>query len=289
MTADQPLRWALMRLAVVLLVLLANVAVAVALPADGFTEPYRTIEVGSAETGTISAVEVREGDEVRQGDVLAVLDRDVLSALLAIAEQAMRSRGELDATTAELRLKRHRLAKLELLRTKGHAYEEEVERARADVAIAEAQVRSAKEELLIRKLEHRKILAQIEQRTLRAPMDGVIVRIQKDIGEYVAPNDPYVLTLVQLDPLLVTFSLTSAQAEQLHAGQEVLLWSTDAVTETTDSVQQMQGTVEYVAPVTDADSGTVRVKIRVANPDGRYRAGERYTLDLSAGDRQASR
>ena len=73
-------------------ILLALPVPAVAIQVDGFTEPYRTIDIAAAETGIIAEINVEEGDTVRRGQVLAVLDRDVLLALLAIAEQGMHSR-----------------------------------------------------------------------------------------------------------------------------------------------------------------------------------------------------
>ena len=38
------------------------------------------------------------------------------------------------------------------------------------------------------------------------------------------------------------------------------------------------GFVELIAPLTDAESGTVRIKLRVGNPDGRLRSGERCLI-----------
>ncbi len=254
--------------------------VAYAVTADGFTEPYRTIEVAAAETGLISEIKVREGDTVRQGDVLATLDRDVLLALLAIADQAMQSTGNLDSALAELRLRKERLEKLEELLAKGHARQEEVTRARTDLAIAEAQVRLAREDLLIKKLDYEKIQAQFERRILRAPLDGVIPRIQKNVGDYVAPSDPYVLTLVQLDPLLVTFSLTREQAARLSVDQKVIVRSFNVSTLNEELSELMEGTVEFIAPVINAESGTVRVKVYIENPDGKYQSGVRCVLEF---------
>ena len=254
--------------------------VAYAVTADGFTEPYRTIEVAAAETGLISEIKVREGDTVRQGEILATLDRDVLLALLAIADQAMQSTGNLDSALAELRLRKERLEKLEELLAKGHARQEEVARARTDLAIAEAQVRSAREDLLIKKLDYEKIEAQLERRILRAPLDGIIPRIQKNAGEYVAPSDPYVLTLVQLDPLLVTFSLAREQAARLSVDQKVIVRSFNVSALDDELSVLMEGTVEFIAPVIDAESGTVRVKVYIENPDGRYQSGERCALEF---------
>jgi RND family efflux transporter MFP subunit len=262
--------------------LVNNAAPASASQLDGFTEPYRTVNVGTAEVGIIESLDVREGDVVKQGQVLAVLDSDVYEAIVAIAAEQMKARGRLESAEAELQLRQSRLAKLVELRENGHARQEEVERARTDAAISEAQVLAAKEELLVRKLEHDKALVQLERRTIRAPLDGVITKSHKQLGEFVAPNDPYLFTLVQLHPLLATFSVPSTEVSGLRLDQKVI------VTIVGNDIR-VNGVVELVSPVTDAESGTVRVKVRIDNPQGSYRSGERCLLLVPSAPKTVSR
>ena len=167
------------------------IAVSLAAPAgafefDGFTEPYRTISVASDETGIIAELLVREGEAVQSGQALARLNSDVHLSSLAIAEQSMQAQGRLDAASAELQLRKHRQEKLESLRNDGHARQEEVDRARAETAVAEANVRSAREDLQIKKLEHQRIKAQLKRRTIRSPIAGVVTTLHKQQGEFVA-------------------------------------------------------------------------------------------------------
>jgi RND family efflux transporter MFP subunit len=257
--------------ACIALILLA--VVAQASEYDGFTEPNRTVNVAAVETGTIKSIEVREGQRVKKGDVLARLDDDVYLALLAIADEAMNARGQLKSAQAELVLRQQRLRKLETLRSDGHARQEEVERAQTDVAVAEARVLSANELLQVKRLEHEKIQVQLARRVILSPIDGVVNLLRKDVGEFVAPNDPHVVELVELDPLLATFSIPSYEAVRLKKGQKVPVFLEDVA-------DFVEGTVDMVAPVTDAESGTVRVKVRIVNSDGRYRCGERCTLQM---------
>ena len=123
--------------------MLTGASPALALDLEGFTEPYRTIQVAADETGIIAEMLVREGEKVKSGQALVRLNSDVHRALLAIAEQNMRSKGRLDAAMAELQLRRERLEKLQLLRPDGHARQEEVDRARAEMAVSVANVRAA--------------------------------------------------------------------------------------------------------------------------------------------------
>ena len=255
------------------LVLLFVVSAAPALADDveGFTEPYRTVNVGVTEVGIVSEMKVREGDTVQRGQALATLDQEVHLALLAIAEANMEIHGRLDSAKAELELNRDKLSKLQQLGLQGHARQEEISRARTNAAIAEANVRSVEEELLIRRLEYDKMAAQLQRRSILAPLDGVVITIHKEVGEAVAPNDPELVTLVQLTALKATFSVPSTQIDGLRLGAMLKLQIGQTPAE---------GTVEFLSPTIDAESGTVRVKVRVENPDGRYLSGQRCSLEI---------
>jgi RND family efflux transporter MFP subunit len=238
---------------------------------DGFTEPFRTVEVATTEVGIITALNVREGDRVSRGQVVATLDDDLQLAWLSIAEKNCALRGRLASAQAEQRLRAVRLEKLEPLERAGHARPEEVERARADLAIAEAQVLAAEEDLVIRQLEYSKTAIQLERRKIQAPLDGIVASVLKEPGEFVAPTDPYVLTVVQLDRLFAVFSIPSPQAESIQVGNDCRLLLAG---------QMVAGKVAQVAPLTDAESDTVRVKVRIDNAAGEYRSGQRCSLLL---------
>ena len=246
---------------------------------DGFTEPYRTIHVAAPESGIVTNLAVREGDRVKRGQVLAELDLSVWLAALEIAKKRMELQGRLQSAKAELRIRKVRLSKLEALRTKGYARQEEVDRAKADMEIASAGLLAAQEEQLIRKLEYAKIKAQVERRTIRSPIAGVVTKLHKEEAEFVAPNDPQILTIVQLDPLRATFSVSPIQAVRLSKLQKVRVSFTDLP-------QSAEAAVEFISPVTDAESGTVRIKVIIDNPKSLYRSGERCALLLPDGNAQ---
>jgi RND family efflux transporter MFP subunit len=243
---------------------------------DGFTEPYRKVNVASVETGTIKSLDVQEGAAVEKGQVVARLDDDLYVSLVAIADESMRAQGTLKSAEVELDMRRERWEKLNKLRAEGHARQEEVDRAWADVEIADARVLSAKELMEVKRLEYEKAKIQLARRSIVAPLAGVVNTIHKNEGEFVAPNDPYVVEIVALNPLLATFSLPSQDAAHLHQGDTVPVYLDSA-----DGL--VQGQVETIAAVTDAESGTTRVKVRIANDQRKFRSGERCTLQLGPG------
>jgi RND family efflux transporter MFP subunit len=242
---------------------------------EGFAEPYRKIEVtGSTESGLLTAVRVKEGDTVKAGDVLATLEYSVLEASLRIAERRSQMRGRLDAAAAEVALYQERAHKLSLLSREGHASPVELERAHADLAVARAQLTLAQEEVELAQLEVQRIRAQIEQRIFRSPVDGVVSKIVREVGESILQNDPALLTVVQLNPLKVRFPVPVSYARGFSDGHAVTL-------QIPDLSQSVAATIELVSPVLDAKSGTVEVTCLVNNDSGALRSGMRCLLELT--------
>jgi len=240
---------------------------------DGFTEPYRDIDVAASELGSIASISVTEGQRVRAGQILAQLDDNVLRASLAIAEAGRQFEGRLDSALAELELQSDMLRKLELLREQKHASQQEVDRTLSQRNIADARVKSVREELIVKALECKRIEAQLERRRIYSPIDGIITLIYRDQGEFVSAGDPNVLKVVQLDPLLVVFSVPSEKAQRISPDQVVKVRLEDSKTE-------VDGFVEFISPTADAQSGTSRVRVRIPNTGERLPSGATCLLLL---------
>jgi RND family efflux transporter MFP subunit len=169
----------------------------------------------------------------------------------------MESNGRLEAAKAELRMYQESLDKLEELLSRSHASQREIDRARAQRDMAEAKLKAIQEEMAIRSLEFERTRAQLEQRRVLAPIDGIVTKVYKDASEFVSPSDPTVVKIVQLDPLLTVFSVPVAEAGNLARNRTVRI---------EQDQRTIQGTIEFVSPVVDAQSGTVQVRVRIPNP-----------------------
>ena len=238
---------------------------------EAYTEPYRDIAVAASEMGTLSGVNVREGDVVKSGDVIAVMADDVLKASLEVARRSMNVEGTLQSASADVNLRRSELAKLQELRKRDHASQQEVDRVQTELIVAESRHLTVREEIEIKQLEFRRIEAQLEQRSIRAPIAGIVSEVHKDAGEFVSPSDPIVARIVQLDPLMVVFSVPLDQRNSFHQAQTVNLQL--GYSDTT-----AEGIVEYVSPTTDSSNSSIRVKVRLPNPNGQFQSGERAVL-----------
>jgi len=225
------------------------------------------MDLTAAEPGLIDRIYVREGQQVQQGQLLAEIDLRVLQATLEIFRARAHAQARLDAARAELALRQDRLDKLLQLRSQGFAQPAEIERAKTDVVLAETTLRGIQEEKAIAQLEVARIEAQIERNRLRSPVDGVVTRIHKEEREFISPiQSENIVTVVQLNPLRIVFAVPVELAFALHEGDTVPLHFPEVGA-------RAQGTVEFVSPVTDARSGTVRVKVLLDNSGGRLRPG----------------
>ena len=224
----------------------------------GFLEPYRSIDVAASEMGTLASVTVEEGHKVRKGDILAQMDTNVLKASRAIAANGREAQGKLNSAKAELQMQIEKLQKIRGLYERNHATRTELDRIQGQVNVSEAQMDIVLDELKQKELEVARIDAQIEQRLIRTPIDGIVTRVFKDIGEFVSPSEPTVATVVQLDPLVVVFLVPQDYASRFKTGQKIEI-------EIGLRKKKTAGVVEFVSPVADAQSSTCRMKVVLPN------------------------
>lgn len=240
---------------------------------ETFVEPYRAAALSTTETGVLEQIVVRDGSRVQVGQTLAWLNDDVLHASLKVADAAMRAKAALKIAENEAAVCSRLLASYRLLRENGNATERELERAESDYMQAKARLENVREELNIRALEHARVQAQIDQRQIKAPFDGIVVRVDKEVGEQVSPTDPVVLHLVQIKTLKAIFSVPVNAAHSLRSGHVLRL-------SVGNERESRNGVIEHVSAVADAKSGTVSVTVRIPNGEGKIRSGLVCKWDL---------
>ena len=239
---------------------------------EGFTQPFRKIDLSSDETGAIAALAVREGDRVEAGDVVANLDSRVQDIQLQIAKKVASSTSQRSAAAKSLTKRRAISQRLAQMHSQGHASESEIIRADLELSIAESKYNTAVEEAGIREIEVTRASIQLQRRTITAPFSGQIAKIHSREGEFLSPLHPEICTIVQTDKLLATFNVTSDQAQHFAVGQSYELRMENGET--------VSGEVYIIGVETDPQSGTVEIKLVIDNSDFRIRSGENVTLNI---------
>lgn len=145
---------------------------------------------------------------------------------------------------------------LESLRGRGEQLREAEKRERIELELAERDVRL---------------------RELRAPMDGVVIAVERQAGEWASPGEA-VLRLVDESVCELRINIAPTAARRLATGARLAVQLDDP-----GLTAPVFGQVTYVAPVVDAGSALVEVRIRIPNADRRIRPGVKGRIRVEAG------
>lgn len=232
-------------------------------------------------SGQTSQRALRPGDKVRKGDVLAVLwSVDVGS-----------KKSDLVDALVQLQLDEKRLTAREELFKKGSLPEDTLNQTRRDV-VSDRNARERAERTLrtwnvpeeeIKAVYHEAELvsARLGKRDtqkerlwarskLVAPRDGTIIECNVTVGEYVADNTINLFTIADVDRLLVIANPPEdVLPELLSLNPEQMRWSLQMV-----GAQSVEGPIEEVGYIIDANQHTAVVKGYINNPKGKLRAGQ---------------
>jgi RND family efflux transporter MFP subunit len=237
----------------------------------GFTEPVKTIELAASETGTLSKLNIKRGDFAGTNQVIGALDSEVLHETREFGIAKQDSQAKLKAARIRLERARSNFDKLQQLRDEGHGGSRELQIAESDYELARTDVEAVEEEMKLAKLEIRRIDAEIRRRQIVSPIDGVVSEIHREVGEYVSANDPNVLTIVDLRQLRVRFYVPTSAAERFNVGDTISI-------QLLHSQKAQAATIDFIAPVIDADSNTIRVDLLIDNAEQTMRSGRRCEL-----------
>lgn len=220
---------------------------------SGTLAPLNQALVKATVAGQVRQVLVREGDAVRQGDVLAELDTTDLRTRLdaAQADQAERRArlaiAERNRDTNQALLKQNFISQ--------NAYEQLLstyQASEAAVRWADAQVQMAKK--------------AIDDAQVRAPITGRVSKRMVNGGERVLP-DAHIATIVDLARLELEAAVPASDIASISTGQSVS-FKVDGYGERT-----FDGKVERINPVAEAGSRSIKLFVAVPNASGLLRGG----------------
>ena len=215
--------------------------------------PGRFADLSAPSATRVAKVDAAPGQRVRPGDTLIVFERAPFEAASRSADVAVAA-----AQAAYDRAQR--------LATAGVLPRKDVDQAASDLAQAQSAAVTA----------HR----SLELATLRAPIAGVITRMNAALGQPVDASQA-LLEIVDPDALDITFSLSPDVAALLHPGDAFTATAgTDAHGESLGS-----GTVSGIGAAVDSVSRAVAVRAQIARPARTLRVGETVSGRITVGVR----
>jgi multidrug efflux system membrane fusion protein len=246
----------------------ARKAVPVRLEAIGTVQPVATVVVKSRIDGQIAKVPIRDGQEVKAGDTLFLLDSRAAEAQTRQAEaQLARDRAQL----ANAKREAERQAQLV---SKNYTAAATYDTAQTNAATLEATVHADEAAL-----DNMKV--QLTYYTITTPIDGRVGAVLLKAGNNVKANDTITLATVnQLHPIYVAFSLPQAQLPAIReaaAGRELEVTALPPG----DGGPRETGKLAFIDNAVDSTTGTIILKGIFDNKADRLWPGQFVNVSLT--------
>jgi RND family efflux transporter MFP subunit len=229
-------------------------------------EPQQTVKLATPVVGVIARLDVDRGDIVHRGQIVGKLEDGVEAAALALARARATNEYTTASIEARLRFLRSKHSRLDELHTKSISSLAALEEADAEAKVAEQQLKEAILSRDMARLQAQQAEEVLNQRTLRSPIDGVVVERLLVPGEY-RNEQTAILTLAQIDTLRVEVYVPISYYGQIRTGSNAEVRPEQPVGGV------YTATVSVVDRVLDAGSGTFGVRLALPNPKLRLPAG----------------
>jgi multidrug efflux system membrane fusion protein len=227
----------------------------------GTVSAANTVSIHSQITGTLQSVNFTEGQEVHQGDTLALIDPRPLQAALTQA-QAKKAQDQAQLISAQ-----KDLARFAELAKKDFATQQSLDQQQAKVDQLKAMIEADQGAI-------ENAQTQLSYATITAPFDGRVGFRQLDAGNIIHPTDASPLTmLTQIKPAMAIFTLPQknlgdVREAMLRGPVQVLAFDQDG------GRQLATGELLLIDNQIDQSTSTIRLKARFPNEDSRLWPGE---------------
>jgi len=274
------------------------------------TTPQR-VSIGAPITELVARVPVEEGQTVRRGDALIVLDdRDERAAIaqaqavVAQAEAKLKQLREVGLPAADealvqaganVVLARQQFERSQDLKARGFVSQAALDDARRNLDIAESQLNTARLQVRTNRpggsdalvaqtaLEQARAAlgiaqARLDQTVVRAPADGTLIGRNVEPGDVVQPGKE-LMALAPTGQTQIVVQIDEKNLAQLAVGQQAIV-SADAYPR-----ERFGAELFYINPGVDALRGSVEVKLRVADPPAYLRQDMTVSVDIKVAQR----
>jgi HlyD family secretion protein len=258
--------------------------------ATGEITPEKKVEISAKVVGEIISLPVVEGQEVRGGQLLVEIERDLYEAGRDQARAALRQaevsvrRQQVQLADAERNLRR-----VHELRAQGLVSQEALDAAQLAVDTAEVEVEAQRHVVEQSRSALERTEDDLARTTIRSPMDGIVIQLDAEQGETVVPGSTnlpgsVMMTVADMSRLLAEVEVSEVDVVDVALGQTAEV-EVDAL-----GSQPETGHVVEIATSgrKDAALGTIRFLVKVAldDPDPRLRPAMTAKVDVLTATRE---
>ncbi|MGF1642377.1 MAG: efflux RND transporter periplasmic adaptor subunit [Thiotrichales bacterium] len=235
-------------------------------------DPSEVVSLGSPVVGVLDRIVVERGDIVKRNQIIAELSAEVERKSVELASGRANDLAELQAAAAAREHAQREKQRALQLFEKQLISKQIADQAVTEHSLAEHKYQQAKSNLSQAKLELGLTKAQLEQRILRSPIDGIVVDRFTSAGQRI--QDQPLVKIAKVNPLKVEVIVPAEHYNKLNVGDE------GQITPSLPGFTAQTATIRIVDRIIDPASNTFRVTLELPNPKHAIPAGSRCTASL---------
>lgn len=257
-----------------------------------------TVTVSSETTGKILSLDISEGDSIKNGQTIAVIDTTMLvlqqkqlnSQKLSVENSSPNIVAQVSSLRAQIAHQKHECDRLGRLLADGAATQKQYDDAQSQLKVLQAQLdaltsslsnnrNSISDNAVALQYQQEQLEEQIEKSTVKSPLTGTVLIKYAEQGEFATPGKP-ICKIANLNDIYLRSYFTVSQLSDIHIGQDVTVIADFGG----DKQYEYPGTITWIAQESEFTPKSIQtkdsranlvyaVKIAVKN-DGRLKLGQ---------------
>lgn len=250
----------------------------------GTVKACRRAYLAPATGGQVAALHVKEGDNVKQNQVLLEVWNKDLKAQVELQKAQIKANKASAEQACQLAAGAEREAKrlMRIQQKNQYISEDQVDKSATDARAQRAFCHATRETVKVTEASLAVAEAAVERTLVKAPFDGTVAEINAELGEFVTPSPPGIPTLPPIDLLDVSCLYVSAPIDEVDAaaiktGMKACV-SLDAFTG-----KRCSGQVTRIAPYVlekEKQARTVEVEVKLTDPKDLAELLPGYSADI---------
>lgn len=257
-----------------------------------------TVTVSSETTGKILSLDISEGDSIKNGQTIAVIDTTMLvlqqkqlnSQKMSVENSSPDIVAQVSSLRAQIAHQKHECDRLGRLLADGATTQKQYDDAQSQLKVLQAQLdaltsslsnnrNSISDNAVALQYQQEQLEEQIEKSTVKSPLTGTVLIKYAEQGEFATPGKP-ICKIANLNDIYLRSYFTVSQLSDIHIGQEVTVIADFGG----DRQYEYPGTITWIAQESEFTPKSIQtkdsranlvyaVKIAVKN-DGRLKLGQ---------------